>query len=191
MRTIVVLVGTRRVGKDTVANHLCERFGFVNMKFAGPVKEAVAALFDLTMDEVEGDAKDEPHPRWGVRPRELLQWFGTDVMREGLARLLPAVGQRFWIEKLRHRVLTSDAQRIVISDARFADEIECTRTLPGFQTVVIRLTDGPALAGGAPTDAHVSEAGVASLHTDFVVKNDGTLEDLYMRVATILRSRIV
>lgn len=188
-KLIVALVGAKRAGKDTVANYLCERYGFTNVKFSAPVKTAVMSLFDLNIDEVEGDAKDSVHERWGVRPRELLQWFGTDVMRVKLSEFLPKVGQRFWIEKLRSGVLESRAERVVVSDVRFEDEIECLRGMPGYDTIAIRI-DRPGFGSG---DTHVSESGIGTLKVDYTVMNDSTVDDLCLRClyTTPLCTRIV
>jgi hypothetical protein len=101
---IIALCGVRGAGKDAIADVLCREAGFVNLKFAAPLKQALRDLFGLDEAHVDGHLKDVVHPRWGVSPRLLMQWFGTDVMQHGLARVAPAVGRAFWADKLRRRL---------------------------------------------------------------------------------------
>jgi hypothetical protein len=58
-RHIVVLTGSAGAGKTTVAKQLVADHGFKRVRFAGPLKEMMAAL-GLSEREIDGDLKDKP-----------------------------------------------------------------------------------------------------------------------------------
>ena len=48
---ILGLTGVRGSGKDTLADHLVERYNFKRIAFADPVREKVKFLLQLNSDE--------------------------------------------------------------------------------------------------------------------------------------------
>ena len=42
---IIALTGKKGCGKDTIANYLVEKYGFINYGFADPIKEVGKILF--------------------------------------------------------------------------------------------------------------------------------------------------
>jgi ribose 1,5-bisphosphokinase PhnN len=56
---VIALCGRRGAGKDFLSDALVARHGFVNLKFAGPIKMILSRLFDLGPDQIEGARKDE------------------------------------------------------------------------------------------------------------------------------------
>jgi hypothetical protein len=184
---IVALCGVRGAGKDAIAEVLCRRAGYVNVKFAQPMKAIVRHLFDLSEEHVEGGLKDTVHPGLGVSPRVLMQWFGTDVMQHGLAAVAPQVGRTFWSHKMRdllHRVLhphepesqgSEPPRGIVISDMRFQHELDMLREHFGDRLTAV-LVLRPSLA---PADAHESECNVHRVGpVDLTLVNDGSMAAL-------------
>ena len=124
---IVAICGLKRSGKDTIADILCQHFHYKKVKIASPLKDALKTLFQLTDAQVEGDDKDVIDPRWGIEPRRLMQFIGTEVMQFHLQEVLPDVGRTFWIKRLIEEHITgSDTQseRLVIPDLRFKHEYE-------------------------------------------------------------------
>ena len=185
MRPTIVLCGKRRCGKDTVAEYLASRHGFVNMKIAARLKEVTKVLFGLDDAHVEGALKDEVHPGLRVAPRALLQWLGTDVMQFQLQNVLPDVGRRFWItdlvRRMREKRGLEGAQPIVVSDARFMHEVDCLReAFPDMVLIRIVRDDFHSPSG------HVSETEVDSVMPDHVISNSGTLSDLHQRVEMLM-----
>ena len=123
---IIAICGLKRSGKDTIADILCQHFGYEKVKIANPLKEALQMLFQFTDAQVEGDEKDVIDPRWGVQPRRLMQFIGTEVMQFQIQEVLPNVGRTFWIKRLieEHIMDTSPNKKIVISDLRFKHEYD-------------------------------------------------------------------
>jgi len=172
---------------------------FEHVKISGALKRCVAQLFDLSHEDVEGSQKDAVHPVWGIEPRRIMQWFGTDVMQHHLgAELLPAVGRTFWVARTAREVrrIVGGGGNVVISDVRFPHELDALQaefegSSVAFITVFIErgLGDGvgqrDADADVAPADAHESESGVDLLRAraSVVVTNDGTREELCRRVS--------
>ena len=191
---VVAICWARGARKDTLADALCREAGFTNHKFARPLKDTLASLFGLSHAHVEGELKDEVHPEWGVTPRTLLQWFGTDVMQHGLSKLAPHVGRRFWSDRLRQELLACpEGARVVISDLRFPHELAMLRSTFSDRLVTVRVDRRASSSSCAatrknprsddPADDHESETGVAGLEVDVELRNDGS-EDKLRRLAT-------
>jgi hypothetical protein len=196
---IVALCGTRWSGKDTVASMLVQqqaKGAVLLLKLAAPMKGALRSLFDLSEDDVDGTGRDVPHPLWGVTPRSLMQWFGTDVMQHGLRTVVPTVGRTFWAEKLAREIEALQRQQpgahFVVSDVRFQHEVDLLRSRFGRDRVVaVRVHRVPdqglvRCPWKAHEDAHESEAGVGCVTVDLLLRNDGSLEDLRARVDELL-----
>lgn len=184
---IVGLVGRRGVGKDTVADHLCERYGFVNLKFAGPLKEAIKALFGLTSDHVDGPLKEVVLPAWGVSPRRLMQFFGTEVMQMKLQELLPHVGTSHAVRRLQAELdRMGPVAHVVVSDVRFTHEVDALLARDALIVEIRRHCSGPS-SPGSEVDAHVSEAGVDRLFSHLQLSNDGTIDQLLAGVDRFVR----
>lgn len=202
---VVALCGRRRVGKDTIAQHLIQRGSdmrgggavtrWAHVKIAAHLKTCVAAIFDLTEAEVEGDDKDtpirhEPYRSAHVTPRRLMQWFGTDVMQHAFARdVCPNVGRFFWV---RHTVLQikeimerDGGSNVVISDVRFPHELDILEQEFGSNLIKIYLERPNAGGQGEEIgDEHESESIVVTLadRADILLQNEGNVKDLLARV---------
>lgn len=187
---IIGLVGRRETGKDTVANYLVERYAFKNHKFAGPLKGALAALFGLTDEHLEGALKEVKHPLWGVSPRAMMQFFGTDIMQVQMQRLMPDMGATHAVRRL---FMNLDAERetdtnskgvdVVVSDVRFPHEVAALRARGALIVRIKRGSDRVLDAGASDNvDHHISESGVDDLETDRTLDNTNTLEELYKGV---------
>jgi hypothetical protein len=204
-RRIIVLCGRRGVGKDTVAAMISEAAAaeYMNLKFAGPMKRAMQAVFGLSSAEVEDAAlKDAPMERWGnVTPRALMQWFGTDVMQHGLAAIAPNAefGPRmFWADQLRREIQKVPSWvNVVISDARFRHEVEMLRrsfrnvlvvriTRNTYQTSMVRMNCTITPESTVLQDDHESETGVDDLECDVEIRNDGSMEALRGEVQRVI-----
>lgn len=175
---IIALCGLKRVGKDTVADYLVESRGFRHVKFTEPLKDGLCAFFGFTREQIEGPDKDVVDRTWGVTPRRVMQWMGTDVMQFKVAELLPDVGRKFWamqlVNKIRALLAPKHAEdrcdRVVVSDLRFRHEHECLKQAFGADLVTVRIVR-PALG---TVDEHLSELEVDSIVPDFIIENVGT-----------------
>lgn len=76
---IIGLAGAIGAGKDTVANILRRKYGFLHYKMAGKLKKMLEVLFDLPSSWNWELDKQSPHEAlFGYSKRQVLQWYGTD-----------------------------------------------------------------------------------------------------------------
>ena len=202
MRFVCIAVcGRRGSGKDSIAEILCKHYQFENYKFARPLKTAVASLFNLDPDHVDGSLKDVVHPRWGITPRLMMQWFGTEVMQHGLNSIAPGTGRTFWSNhlklELQSRVSTTN---VVVSDLRFPHELQMLRELFQDRLITLRVVrelsvdEGIGEIGEAGEvrsfgDSHESEAGAMNLAVDAEILNTGTLAELETAIHAIIKKK--
>jgi len=167
------------VGKDTVADMLVSQHGFVKMRFADALKEAVCAIYGWKREQMEDlDFKMAEDPFWRTTPREVLQRFGTEACRDIMRKDI-------WVKALQRRIQDSDQGKIVVPDVRFLNEIESVRKWGGH---AIRITrPGWTPPGAKPNQlSHSSERELLYYEGwDYNIVNDGTLDILNIRVATI------
>lgn len=153
---LIGLAGKKRVGKDTAARVFAGRGWHVD-SFAAPLRALV--------EQIAGPITDDNKERgitWlgGKSRREMMQTLGTEWGRQ-------MVHPEIWVRSLLRRV---QGRRAVIPDVRFENEASAIREAGG---IIIHITRPTAPAD----DPHVSEAGIAVQRTDFVIHNDGSLQD--------------
>jgi hypothetical protein len=141
---IIGICGLIGAGKDTIADYLVNIHQFRRESFANSLKDAVSAVFNWDRELLEGRTKqsrewrEQPDPWWTARlgqsitPRQVLQYWGTEVCRRGYH-------DDIWIASLENKIRNS-RDDIVISDCRFPNEINAIKRAGGR---VIRVTRGP------------------------------------------------
>lgn len=179
-RSVIILAGRAGVGKDSAAAMLRAGYGALCLSYAGRLKRALAAMSGVSIVAFhDPEEKRRPLPELhGHSPRSLMQWFGTDVVRK-------ALGQDWWVERVAADILRRPDVRLwCVTDARFDNEIDLARHLPGYRCLSILITrDAASPAGGIP--GHESEPGWW-LQTDARVANDGSFGDLAAALETVL-----
>lgn len=171
---IICICGAKRAGKDTVADFLQANYGFHKAKIAQPLKDTLKVLFGFTEDELEMDIKDEIHPTWKIKPRKVMQFFGTEVMQYEIQKIMPDIGRLFWVRRFIQKYCVENPvhDKIVVSDVRFYHEYEALKEIGAeFWRVERDCT--------IQDDAHPSETEMMSIPVEKVIKNDGSLEDLH------------
>lgn len=110
-----------------------------------------------------------PSDTW-LSIRQLMQYFGTNVMQTYL-------GRKVWINST-----LINWEKSIISDVRFKTEFEEIKNLNGIVIYVKR----PGIEAGS----HASEREVADLleqnKYDFIIDNNGSLEDLFNKTKYIV-----
>lgn len=189
----LVLIGGRAgVGKTTAAQELCGRLlkydglQVVHTAFANPIKDIAREIFHW-----DGN-KDE-------KGRRLLQVIGTDAGRE--------YNENIWIEYLENRLLNMFPPHFVlVDDWRFPNEKEYFEGDPLFDLTTIRIENSRSnipenvsshasensLPNGVFEDLtksieHTwSDGNISDAMYDFVVFNDGTLEEFYKKLGSVV-----
>lgn len=181
MATLIGLVGRRGAGKDLVAGYLVRTHGFRHVKFATALKQALHHLFQWDESHTDGPKKETVDPRWGVSPRQMMQFFGTEVLQHKLGEAIPGLGRTHAVRRLFLDWAEPTTERLVISDCRFQHEVDEIKRRDGLIVKLIRDRDEDDR--DAVLDAHESEANVDTLTgVDVVIENDGDVEDLFDEV---------
>lgn len=146
---LIAFVGFIGSGKDTVAQHMIQHEGFRGFAFADCLKDAISRIFCWDRELIEGSTpesrawRETVDPWWAdkldipeLTPRWVLQHFGTEVMRKSFHHDI-------WIFNMERRLsqFGPDA-RVVITDARFRNEIALARRLGG-KIVRVRRGEDP------------------------------------------------
>lgn len=107
--------------------------------------------------------------------RDFLQYVGTNLFR--------AHCENIWVDILLNRLTYGNNEKFtgyyLISDVRFQNEIDAIRQSDP-NSLIIKIERGEE----RPPE-HISED-IAKLPYDILIKNNGTLEDLYTQVQTAL-----
>lgn len=180
---LIGIVGKAGAGKDSIANHLIENYSFTRKAFADPLKEVVQRLFDMTNEQLWGDQKEDIDARYGLTPRFLLQYLGTDVLRQLYPNvwcdLLVRDYKKLCIAPQEGQALTP---RIAVSDVRFLNEAEAIRTADGHVWRVVCINNPKAKTLGGSHD-HPSEAEQDQIEVDWEVSAKyGDLPGLFAQV---------
>ena len=192
---IIGVYGKARSGKNTVCEYLSIYYNYYPAAFAAPLKQACISAFGLDYRDVYSEeGKKKINPFWGVTHRQILQFVGTELYREGMENLLPGIGSNFWLRRadLEMEKIQKEEGRHVnfsFSDVRFDNEIEWVLSHP--DSVVIHLVrDSAGAIGGI--EGHASEADVdLSKYGDKIVRieNNSSLPDLYSAVNHVVHSQ--
>jgi hypothetical protein len=204
---VIGITGWIGSGKDTIADYLVNFHQFRRDSFAGTLKDAVAAVFGWDREMLEGRTKEARQLReqvdtwWAERlemphltPRWVLQYWGTEVCRQGFH-------DSIWIASLENK-LRNKTGNTVITDCRFPNEVDIIRKqggkvvwvsrgpLPEWYNTALKqhttdwddqwmLEDANELMEQKYPEVHASEHSWVGSKFDYVVSNDGTVQDLY------------
>lgn len=190
---VVAIIGRKRSGKDEIARYLTNRHGYSHFKFAGKLKQAINILFGISCEDLEEAQKDEELPEWGVSPRRIMQFVGTEMFQHKIQELIPWASKNFWTLSLRadieNAIVYNNVARVVVSDMRFRHEFECLKSLTfsrPTKLTVLRVDRHTSCIG--ETSEHVSETEFLEIPHDVVIANNQTLECLYKRLDSWLHA---
>lgn len=181
---IIGIHGKAGSGKDTLANFIREHIWDVDenlsvhiLPFAAGLKSVTAELFSfpllLSNDRLEKEKKLSCIP---YSPRELLQWVGTELIRNNL-------DPDFWIKKLSWDIAQqqesnpNETTYYIIPDVRFDNEANWILSQANGRLILL---DRPEATGNVGLVGHSSEAGIDSVYMKeaYNIQNNGTLADL-------------
>jgi hypothetical protein len=180
---LIGLVGLIGSGKDTVAERLVEQYGFKKDSFAKSLKDAVSSMFNWNREMLEGATnesrawREQPDAYWSERfgkpvtPRWILQYFGTEVMR---GQMYDAI----WLDSCLGRY---KGEPTVISDTRFINEIKTIKAHSG-KVICVKRGELPTQKEMQDRGAHQSEWDWLDSDFDYIIDNNGTLEELFAKV---------
>jgi dephospho-CoA kinase len=175
MPKIILLIGSARSGKSTIAKHLTSRYGFKEYALATKLKEFLVKIFPVFNIHAKFNDLDRPGPQKEIF-REYLQKIGTEGFRA-------TFGQDFWCEQLN----IDPDQNAVISDIRFVNEFEYfVKKYPKEDLISIRVERDTK---ETVYSRHVSEVEHLQIKPDYTVKNYASIEGLYEKIDKIMSER--
>ena len=213
---IIGFVGFIGSGKDTAADYLVNFHEFRRDSFANTLKDAVAAVFGWDRTLLEGRTsearawREQVDTWWAERlqmphltPRWVLQYWGTEVCRQGFH-------DDIWIASVENK-MRKTGDNIVISDVRFPNEIKAIHNAGG---KVIRVKRGPepewydwavSANKGSPNNLtwatsnrkleqlkiHASETAWVGGDIDVTINNDGTIDELFEAIKNQVSGHLV
>lgn len=154
---ILLFNGLKRSGKDFTAKMTKEKleelgYSVEIMSFAGALKEIVAELFGISLDDLD-TFKNEPE-NFKVKIvnsqddilmtheldfRDILQRLGTNILKKHF-------GENIWVDIIIEKIEESTSDFILIPDFRF----KCEEL---YHSITIKVTNKEI----EPTDTHISE----------------------------------
>ena len=168
--------GKKGSGKSYFADYLVNNKLFIKLSFASPLKEITKILFNLSDEDVKDPIKKELiNPKFNASPRELMQWLGTDIMREEFNKKFNYSGS-IWIDSVKDKVKTllDNNKDVVIDDVRFQNEVDMIHSLGG---IVINLHNDLDNTLNNSTSTHSSENQKLTFNYEFV--NDKSYSNTY------------
>ena len=168
--------GKKGSGKSYFADYLVNNKLFIKLSFASPLKEITKILFNLSDEDVKDPIKKELiNPKFNASPRELMQWLGTDIMREEFNKKFDYSGS-IWIDSVKDKVKTllDNNKDVVIDDVRFQNEVDMIHSLGG---IVINLRNDLDNTLNNSTSNHSSENQKLTFNYEFV--NDKSYSNTY------------
>lgn len=204
---IIGLVGWIGSGKNTVADILSTQHNYRKDSFAAPLKDATANIFNWPRKTLEGDTDHSRHfrecvdPYWANKlqiknftPRLALQIVGTELFREHFH-------PKIWLDSLEHRYIAGGQKPTIITDCRFRNELAFVKQMGGF-TIRVKRGDDPhwtelakqaqqgndfAIQQLSDIGIHASEWDHTGMLVDFIIENNGTLEELTDKVNGVVK----
>ncbi len=142
-----------------------------------------------------------------ITVRQFLQEVGTDVMRN-------VIHPNFWVNALfvdykptynaKHPITVDTAPNWIITDVRFPNELQAIKDRGGVTIRVNRLSVEPSIKDEnwykglksynmlsksgeiSLKNLHPSETALDNAEFDYIIDNNGTIEDLIVKVKDIL-----
>ncbi len=172
---IYVISGKARHGKDTVAidiKEIYEKKGLkvINLAYGSYIKEYAKKISNW-------DGNEE------TKPRELLQELGTDIIRK-------QIDHDFFVRRLCEDILVYSYyfDIITISDARFPNELEWPKKKFDNVISIKVIRDNYDSVLSEKEQKHLTEVALDEYNSyDYVIHNDGTLDDLKDKVNEVVR----
>lgn len=213
MSRLIGLGGKLRAGKDAVGDYLEEKHDFVKLGMSDALNEALLKLnpwiptpgldYAIRYQELH-DMRGYVEAKKNPEVRRLLQVLGTEVGRD-------MIDPDVWVKIAEKKILEhwANGKSVVITAMRFPNEIEMLERLGGFSVWVER-PDAERLSNGLEAEegrgtpdkvsegrtgsqeaiqSHASENSVSSSDFEYVLVNDGTLDQLYRKVEKRLIER--
>lgn len=176
----IALLGKMRSGKDTVADYAIKKYDFTRYAFGDGIREVCGMLFPDQMKN-------------GNKPRSLLQ---------GVGQMMRQLDNDVWVNKCFKEIeedrwssgfMSGHQLKPIITDLRQPNEYErCFNE--GYTFIKVQCDEGLRLKRILEKNdnfnmndlKHETEMHIDKYEYDFLINNDGSLEDLYKQFDYII-----
>lgn len=189
---VIGVSGKARSGKNVFAEFLAEELhkrtgeAYVMMAYADVLKNMVQKEFDLSWDQLWGEAKEAEdkryrrYQRYGPVAVHLEKdglpspyWTGREIM-QSFGGFYRSIDPNFWTKKLFSIIEDKEYKNVIVTDVRYPNEVDPIVERDGYHVRVNRPT-----ADKVHGTTHSSEVSLdAPYKVDFTIMNTGTLDDL-------------
>lgn len=208
MAVLLGISGQAAVGKTTAANIFVDNFSFKEISFADPIKRAAKKWWDFSDQQLWGESKyrNMPDERYYIESSDSFLTTRSPLQEigDGARRADPDVWLRLALKTAKELIdnptsLSYDKKRglyrqdgsetingVVFGDCRYLNEIEHVKASEG---VLIRIKrPNVALSGSAGQHSSETEQlNISDKEFDFIIDNDGTLEEFKEKVSQIAK----
>lgn len=207
---LIGISGKIKSGKDTVGEMLynlgCVEYNVYKYSFADSLKKIVASIVDCnyeSLNDQEFKASHIPNfmkitkdgiithvvPCSKVFYKDIFRTYEVVTYREALQffgdKFRSEYGQDFWIRMLRSNLISGELSFNIITDVRYKNEADFIKSNKG---ILIRV-DRPEIQTPKNISSHSSEIELDNYpNFDYVIENNGTLEELESKVRLIYNS---
>lgn len=149
---VVAFVGQQGSGKSTLADALVTNCNYTRVSFADALREDVAELYGLTLEEMRTSKGVAMEKLGGATPRQILQRYGAFRRAED---------SEHWVKRMDAKL--QGPNLYVIDDLRYHNEEAMLRA---HDTLIVRLDSGHAPID----DNHESERDVPNIIHDILLR---------------------
>lgn len=203
-RQIILLSGHRGAGKDSAADYLVRRYGYVKLSIASILKDKVAAEYNIPRSWMDSQSRKQAilmeyplrsGPEVDATANLIANWLRSEcaelgghlyhtprslLIMEGAIKR--AIQPNYWVAQVA-RILQVDTENsYVIPDVRFRNEVDILQ-FTASETKLVRINR----FGTESMDA--SERDLDQYKFDHVIENVGELEQLHSAVDNIIATK--
>jgi hypothetical protein len=185
---LIGITGQKQNGKNTICNFIVSQNqpdSVIIHSFANPIRE-IGKVFGFSLEEMNV-RKEDINLFWNISWRKFAQMIGTNLFRNNYR-------QDVWIKLAEKRYLDSKCEIILFDDVRFKNEAEFIKNNNGIVIRVVRSSHQVAKSKFAIISwikslfLHASERPIDKSLVDYEIVNDGTVEELKVKVLAILET---
>ncbi len=151
--------------------------------FVGFIIICIITMTGCSKEEEKKDLKEKVNEFWNITPREIMQFYATDLMRNQMSKRFETISTNLWVkcvEKKINKLLDKDII-VIIADLRFMNEYEMIKKYNGITLRINRNTTGLY-------DKHQSEIELDNVEFDYNISNNSTTEDLIKNVIEFIEN---
>ena len=190
-KKIIAITGIARAGKDTTAEYLVQKYGYVRLAYADIMKSILCSTFNIPPQELEAYKNDSNSNIAVVDINQSADFVKYDLLKVTFRNILENFGQamkalfgeKVWSNLIIQKIKELNHDKIVVSDVRFHVEIDGLRE--NFNDVtLLKVTNGLQ-----PASEHASEVQHLEFTDYTLIDNTKDLKWLYTQIDKIVQQK--